>query len=100
MTLPKLTESIIRAASIPQSFERGQEYYQGGAILNTTIQNNLLMGDCEGTQEPYYHVQVELDEAGICFRVDKYQVDFVSHVLFNFYSYRFNNEVVRKGFIA
>src|SRR5512135_1951816 len=65
MNLPKLTESIIRAASSPQSFERGRDYYQGGAISNTAIQGNLLMGDCEGTQQPYYRVQIELDEAGI-----------------------------------
>jgi uncharacterized Zn finger protein len=65
VNLPKLTESIIRAASTPQSFERGQDYYQSGAVSNTSIQDNLLMGDCEGTQAPCYHVQVELDEAGI-----------------------------------
>ncbi len=65
MNLPKLSESIIRAASTPQSFARGQEYHGSRAISNTAIQDSLLMGDCEGTQEPYYHVQVELDEAGI-----------------------------------
>ncbi len=65
MNLPKLTESIIRAAAPPQSFERGQDYYHSGAVSNTSIQDNLLIGDCEGTQAPYYRVQVELDEAGI-----------------------------------
>ena len=65
MNLPKLTESIIRAAATPQSFERGQDYYHSGAVSNTSIQDNLLIGDCEGTQAPYYRVQVELDEAGI-----------------------------------
>jgi len=65
MNLPKLTESIIRAAATPQSFERGQDYYRSGAVSNTSIQDNLLIGDCEGTQAPYYRVQVELDEAGI-----------------------------------
>jgi uncharacterized Zn finger protein len=65
MNLPKLTESIVRAAATPQSFERGQDYYHSGAVSNTSIQDNLLIGDCEGTQAPYYRVQVELDEAGI-----------------------------------
>jgi hypothetical protein len=50
VNLPKLTESIIRAAATPQSFERGQDYYQSGAVSNTSIQDNLLIGDCEGTQ--------------------------------------------------
>jgi uncharacterized Zn finger protein len=65
MNLPKLSESIIRAAATPQSFERGQDYYQRGAISNAAVLDSVLMGDCEGTQEPYYRVQVELDEAGI-----------------------------------
>ena len=65
MALPKITESIIRAGATPQSFQRGKEYYQDGAISNTTRQGNVLAGDCEGTSAPYYHVRVTLDEAGI-----------------------------------
>ena len=65
MSLPKLTESILRAGASAESFRRGQDYYEGGAISNTTRQGNVLMGDCEGTSAPYYRVQVELDEAGI-----------------------------------
>ena len=65
MNLPKLTESIVRAAAEAKSFARGQELYERGAISNTVIQERLLIGECEGTQEPYYRVQVELDEAGI-----------------------------------
>jgi uncharacterized Zn finger protein len=65
MKLPKLTESIIRAGASAQSFQRGQDYYEGGAISNMSRQGNVVSGDCEGTQEPYYRVRVELDEAGI-----------------------------------
>ncbi|MBI5878768.1 MAG: SWIM zinc finger family protein [Chloroflexi bacterium] len=65
MILPKLTESIIRAAATPQSFERGQDYYQRDAISNPAVLESTLMGDCEGTQSPYYRVRVTLDSAGI-----------------------------------
>ena len=65
MKLPKLTESIIRAGADPQSFQRGQALYTRDAISNAAIQGNILTGDCEGTQEPYYRVRVELDEAGV-----------------------------------
>lgn len=65
MTLPKLTESVIRAGATPQSFQRGQEYYQNGAISNTFRQGHVIIGDCEGTSEPYYHLRVTLDEAGV-----------------------------------
>ena len=65
MALPKITESIIRAGATPQSFQRGKEYYQDGAISNITRQDNVLAGECEGTSAPYYRVSVTLDEAGI-----------------------------------
>lgn len=65
MSLPNLTESMIRASASAQSFQRGQEYYEGGAISNTAIQGHVLTGDCEGTSAPYYSVRVELDEGGV-----------------------------------
>ncbi len=65
MSLPKLTESMIRAGATEQSFQRGQEYYHAGAISNGSIQGNMLSGECEGTSAPYYHVRVTLDEGGI-----------------------------------
>jgi uncharacterized Zn finger protein len=65
MTLPKITESLIRAGAELESFRRGEEYYREGAVSNTAIQGTLLSGECAGTYTPYYRVQVELDGAGI-----------------------------------
>lgn len=65
MTLPKITESMIRAGTSPESFRRGEEYYRDGAVSSTAIQGTLLNGECAGTYAPYYRVQAELDEAGI-----------------------------------
>ncbi len=65
MTLPKITESMIRAGAAPESFRRGEEYYRDEAISNAAIQGTLLSGECAGTYAPYYRVQAELDEAGI-----------------------------------
>ena len=65
MSLPKITESMIRAGASPESFRRGEEYHREGAISNTTIQETVLSGECAGTYAPYYRVQVALDEAGI-----------------------------------
>lgn len=65
MALPKITESMVRAVTTPESFRRGEEYYREGAVTNSTIQGTLLSGECAGTYAPYYRVQVELDEAGI-----------------------------------
>lgn len=65
MTIPKITESMVRAGTSPESFRRGEEYYRDGALSNTAIQGSLLSGECAGTYAPYYRVQVELDQAGI-----------------------------------
>lgn len=65
MKFPKITESMIRARAAPESFQRGNEYYEEGAISNTAIQGLILTGECAGTYAPYYRVRVELDEAGI-----------------------------------
>ena len=65
MTLPKLSESIIRAGANPQSYQRGYDLWQAGAISNTAIQGDMLTGECEGTSAPYYTLRVELDEGGI-----------------------------------
>lgn len=65
MSLPKITESMIRAGASAQSFQRGKEYYAGGAIANAGIQGRVLTGECEGTSAPYYAVRVELDAGGI-----------------------------------
>ena len=65
MSLPKLSESIIRAGAAPQTFQRGKALYEDGAISNASVQGNTLGGDCEGTSAPYYRVRVTLDEVGI-----------------------------------
>lgn len=65
MTIPKITESMIRAGASQESYRRGEEYHRGSAISNTFIQGMLLSGECAGTYAPYYRIQVELDQAGI-----------------------------------
>ena len=61
----QLTEDIIRALSTPQSFERGQQYYRAGAVFNTSRQEDLLFGECEGSMASAYRLRVELDEGGV-----------------------------------
>ncbi len=48
--LPRITTSQIRALATPQSFERGERYYQNGAISQPTRQGLHLWADCEGTE--------------------------------------------------
>ncbi len=65
MPLPHLSDASVRAGSTPQSYQRGQDLYQRGAISSATIQETTLRGQCEGSMVPYYSVQVELDKAGV-----------------------------------
>lgn len=60
-----LTEDMVRSLATPQSFERGQAVYRSGAIFHTTRQGDLLLGECEGSSAPVYHVRAEVNEGGV-----------------------------------
>jgi len=64
-SLPNLTESDIANYCTEQSFERGMDYYERGAIINPLRQGHILRAECEGSQYEPYQVTVELDEGGI-----------------------------------
>jgi uncharacterized Zn finger protein len=60
-----LTDSIISSGTSPKVFERGEDLYKRDALSNLAIQENVLFGDCEGTEKPFYQIKVELDKYGI-----------------------------------
>jgi uncharacterized Zn finger protein len=61
--LPRVTISQIRALATPQSFARGEHYYQNGAISQPTRQGLHLWADCEGTE--LYQPTATLEPTGI-----------------------------------
>lgn len=61
----KITESILKSLSSPESFSRGYALYQSGAVFDTFRQDDLLTGKCEGSSAPFYKVSIQLDEGGI-----------------------------------
>lgn len=61
----KLTENILKSCSSPESFTRGHDLYQSGAVFDTFRQGDLLIGKCEGSSAPFYQIHVQLDEGGI-----------------------------------
>lgn len=65
MTLPTITEKLIRQHSSEQSFERGRDYYSSGAVFDTVRRGMTLEADVEGSSYEPYHVSVTLDEGGI-----------------------------------
>jgi uncharacterized Zn finger protein len=63
--LPQLTESLIRHYTTPQSFERGVDYYERGAVLSVIRRGQEILAEVEGSQYVPYRVRVTLDAGGI-----------------------------------
>ena len=61
----KITEGVLKSLSSPESFARGYELYQSSAVFDTFWQGESLIGKCEGSSAPIYHLRVQLDEGGI-----------------------------------
>jgi uncharacterized Zn finger protein len=62
---PSITEADIRRLSSEQSFERGVDYYQGGALFELVRQGNELRAYCEGSSYEAYRVSATLEKGGI-----------------------------------
>jgi uncharacterized Zn finger protein len=60
-----LSESVVKSLATPDSFTRGRELFQSGAIFDAIRQDNLLLAKCEGSSAPVYQLRIELDEGGI-----------------------------------
>lgn len=61
----KITESILKSLSTPESFSRGYHLYLSDAVFDTFQKGDLLTGKCEGNSAPFYQIQVQLDEGGV-----------------------------------
>jgi uncharacterized Zn finger protein len=60
MTIPMISISQIRNLATRSSYERGQEYYQSGAIQNPVRRDDRLEAECEGSHYEPYRVYVRL----------------------------------------
>ncbi|MFC6720231.1 SWIM zinc finger domain-containing protein [Natrialbaceae archaeon GCM10025896] len=49
----------------PQSFERGENYYEQNAVIDIRRRGETLQADVEGSQYEPYRVRIELDDTGI-----------------------------------
>ncbi|HVP21407.1 MAG TPA: SWIM zinc finger family protein [Anaerolineaceae bacterium] len=55
----------MRSTSSSESFARGNQLFQAGAVFDTYRQGDLLTARCEGSSAPYYQVRLTIDEGGI-----------------------------------
>jgi uncharacterized Zn finger protein len=63
--LPRLTEAHVRELANEKSFDRGQDYYSDGAILEPICQALELRAQCQGSDYEPHYVGATLDEGGI-----------------------------------
>jgi len=59
MAIPRLTERAVRQLASPQSFTRGQDYYDDGAVLEAVLRGDVLHAQVEGSEYNPYQVRIE-----------------------------------------
>lgn len=65
MSMLNFSEFTIRRHANTKSFQRGEAYYEGGAVLAVTQRGNLLQAEVEGSEAKPYHVSLNLAEDGL-----------------------------------
>ena len=60
-----LSESMIRGLATAQSFERGEDYYHSGAVLDLSKRGNTLLAHVEGSSYEPYEVTVDSVKGGV-----------------------------------
>ena len=63
--LPRLTDSLIRQYTTPQSYQRGVDYYERGAVLSVVRRGQEILAEVEGSQYTPYRVGVTFDAGGL-----------------------------------
>ena len=62
---PTLTEAAVRDLARPQSYDRGENYYDEGAVVELVRRGETIRAAVEGSQYEPYQVRIELDKTGV-----------------------------------
>ena len=62
---PRLTEAAVRDLSRPQSYDRGTNYQDEGAVVDIAQRGKTIRAGVEGSQYEPYQVRIDLDETGV-----------------------------------
>lgn len=65
MSIPAISEAIIRHNSNASSYNRGEEYYRTGAIAQLKKRGNLIQAEVEGSEITPYQIRIGYDAGGI-----------------------------------
>src|SRR6266581_6580817 len=64
MSLPDLTETTIHQYASEESYQRGREYYQQGAVTSLILRGMVLQAEVEGSESLPYIVRCVFDANG------------------------------------
>src|SRR5919109_4978825 len=64
-SIPRIKESAVRRWTDEVYFQRGQNYFEQGAIYDQRRQGTTLKSKCSGTQAPFYRQEVLFNSKGI-----------------------------------
>ena len=65
MSIPHFSETTLRCQATAQSFARGEDYYQSGAVGHLQQRGNTLQAEVEGSEVEPYTVCLTFDEGGL-----------------------------------
>ncbi|MEH2075576.1 MAG: SWIM zinc finger family protein [Nostoc sp.] len=65
MSIPQITEFTIRRHANAKSFQRGEAYYEAGAVNAVTQRGHLLQAEVAGTEARPNHVNLSFDDSGL-----------------------------------
>ena len=63
--LVNLTEATIRQYASQESFQRGREYYEEGAVFSATQRGNQLLAAVQGSEYLPYRVCITLEPGAL-----------------------------------
>ena len=64
-TTPTLSEATIRQHADAETFRRGRQYEQDGAVLDLALRGMVLQAEVEGSQYDPYRVRIAFDTGGV-----------------------------------
>ncbi len=65
MSIPQISEFTIRRHANAKSFQRGEAYYEAGAVNTVTQRGDLLQADVVGSEAKPNHVNLSFDSSGL-----------------------------------
>ncbi|GAB4145758.1 MAG: hypothetical protein Fur0046_23470 [Cyanobacteria bacterium J069] len=65
MAVLPISEAIIQQQATPQSFDRGEDYYLRGAVIDLVQRGQSLYAEVEGSEVTPYRVSLAFDAGGV-----------------------------------